>query len=134
MICWEDTAHTEAEKSRAALTVRLEEAKRLKTAWEKADAEWTAHCTARKAYHTELGFKVPFRLWDKEYRYHAEQELRRRNGEFPQPMPESLVNWKAYMDEQKQQELRMFWHKAQKQREELLAARRAVYEKQHVEA
>ena len=131
---WEDTAHTEAKKSRAALTVRLEEAKRLKTAWEKADAEWTAHCTARKAYHTELGFKVPFRLWDKEYRYHAEQELRRRNGEFPQPMPESLVNWKAYMDEQKQQELRMFWHKAQKQWEELLASRRAVYEKQHVEA
>ncbi len=28
----------------------------------------------------------------------------------------------------------MFWHKAQKQWEELLAARRAVYEKQHVEA
>ena len=131
---WEDTARTEAKKSRAALTVRLEEAKRLKTAWEKADAEWAAHCTARKAYHAELGFKVPFRLWDKEYRYHAEQELRRRRGEFPQPMPESLVNWKAYMDEQKQQELRMFWHKAQKQWEELLAARRAVYEKQHVEA
>ena len=131
---WEDTAHTEAEKSRAALTVRLEEAKRLKTAWEKADAEWAAHCTARKAYHAELGFKVPFRLWDKEYRYHTEQELRRRSGEFPQPMPESLVNWKAYMDEQKQQELRMFWNEAQKQWEELLASRRAVYEKQHVEA
>ena len=131
---WEDTAHTEAEKSRAALTARLEEAKRLKTAWEKADAEWAAHCTARKAYHAELGFKVPFRLWEKEYRYHAEQELRRRSGKYPQPMPESLVNWKAYMDEQKQQELRMFWHKAQKQWEELLAARRAVYEKQHVEA
>ena len=131
---WEDTAHTEAEKSRAALTVRLEEAKRLKTAWEKADAEWTAHCTARKAYHTELGFKVPFRLWDKEYRYHTEQKLRRRRGEFPQPMPESLVNWKAYMDEQKQQELRMFWNEAQKQWEELLAARRAVYEEHHVEA
>lgn len=48
-------------------------------------------------------------------------------------MPESLVNWKAYMDEQKQQELRMFWHKAQKQWEELLASRRAAYEKQHVE-
>ena len=131
---WEDTARTEAEKSRAALTVWLEEAKRLKTAWEKADAEWAAHCTARKTYHAELGFKVPFRLWDKEYRYHTEQELRRRSGEFPQPMPESLVNWKAYMDEQKQQELRMFWHKAQKQWEELLAARRAAYEKQHVEA
>lgn len=131
---WEDTARTEAKKSRAALTVRLEEAKRLKTAWEKADAEWAAHCTARKAYHAELGFKVPFRLWDKEYRYHTEQELRRRSGEFPQPMPESLVNWKAYMDEQKQQELRMFWREAQKQWEELLAARRAVYEKQHVEA
>ena len=131
---WEDTAHTEAEKSRAALTVRLEEAKRLKTAWERADAEWAAHCTARKAYHAELGFKVPFRLWDKEYRYRTEQELRRRSGEFPQPMPESLVNWKAYMDEQKQQELRMFWREAQKQWEELLAARRAVYEKLHVEA
>ena len=131
---WEDTARTEAEKSRAALTVRLEEAKRLKTAWEKADAEWAAHCTARKAYHAELGFKVPFRLWDKEYRYHTEQKLRRRRGEFPQPMPESLVSWKAYMDEQKQQELRMFWREAQKQWEELLAARRAVYEKQHVEA
>ena len=49
-------------------------------------------------------------------------------------MPESLVNWKAYMDEQKQQELRMFWREAQKQWEELLAARRAVYEKLHVEA
>lgn len=131
---WEDTARTEAEKSRAALTVRLEEAKRLKTAWEKADAEWAAHCTARKAYHAELGFKVPFRLWDKEYRYHTEQKLRRRRGEFPQPMPESLVSWKAYMDEQKQQELRMFWREAQKQWEELLAARRAVYEKQYVEA
>lgn len=131
---WEDTARTEAEKSRAALTVRLEEAKRLKTAWEKADAEWAAHCTARKAYHAELGFKVPFRLWDKEYRYHTEQELRRRSGEFPLPMPESLVSWKAYMDEQKQQELRMFWREAQKQWEELLASRRAVYEKQHVEA
>lgn len=131
---WEDTARTEAEKSRAALTVRLEEAKRLKTAWEKADAEWAAHCTARKAYHAELGFKVPFRLWEKEYRYHAEQELRRRSGKYPQPMPESLVNWKAYMDEQKQQELRMFWNEAQKQWEELLASRRAVYEKQHVEA
>ena len=131
---WEDTARTEAEKSRAALTVRLEEAKRLKTAWERADAEWAAHCTARKAYHAELGFKVPFRLWDKEYRYHAEQKHRRRSGEFPQPMPESLVNWKAYMDEQKQQELRMFWNEAQKQWEELLAARRTVYEKQHVEA
>ena len=131
---WEDTARTEAEKSRAALTVRLEEAKRLKTAWEKADAEWVAHCTARKAYHAKLGFKVPFRLWDKEYRYHTEQELRRRSGEFPQPMPESLVNWKAYMDEQKQQELRMFWNEAQKHWEELLASRRTVYEKQHVEA
>ena len=131
---WEDTARTEAEKSRAALAARLEEAKRLKTAWEKADAEWAAHCTARKAYHAELGFKVPFRLWDKEYRYHTEQELRRRSGEFPQPMPESLVNWKAYMDEQKQQELRMFWREAQKQWEELLASRRTVYEKQHVEA
>ena len=131
---WEDTARTEAEKSRAALTVRLEEAKRLKTAWERADAEWAAHCTARKAYHAELGFKVPFRLWDKEYRYHTEQKLRRRRGEFPQPMPESLVSWKAYMDEQKQQELRMFWREAQKQWEELLAARRAVYEEHHVEA
>ena len=131
---WEDTARTEAEKSRAALTVRLEEAKHLKTAWERADAEWAAHCTARKAYHAELGFKVPFRLWDKEYRYHTEQKLRRRRGEFPQPMPESLVSWKAYMDEQKQQELRMFWNEAQKQWEELLASRRAVYEKQHVEA
>ena len=131
---WEDTARTEAEKSRAALTVRLEEAKRLKTAWERADAEWAAHCTARKAYHAELGFKVPFRLWDKEYRYHTEQKLRRRRGEFPQPIPESLVSWKAYMDEQKQQELRMFWREAQKQWEELLAARRAVYEKQYVEA
>ncbi|WP_288512870.1 MobF family relaxase [uncultured Victivallis sp.] len=131
---WEDTARTEAEKSRAALAAQLEEAKRLKTAWEKADAEWAAHCTARKAYHAELGFKVPFRLWDKEYRYHTEQKLRRRRGEFPQPMPESLVSWKAYMDEQKQQELRMFWNEAQKQWEELLASRRAVYEKQHVEA
>lgn len=131
---WEDTAHTGAEKSRAALTARLEETKRLKTAWEKADAEWVAHCSARKAYHAELGFKVPFRLWDKEYRYHAEQEHRHRSGEFPQQMPESLVNWKAYMDEQKQQELRMFWNEAQKHWEELLASRRAVYEKQHVEA
>ena len=131
---WEDTARAEAEKSRAALTARLEEAKRLKTAWERADVEWTAYYVARKAYHAELGFRVPFRLWDKEYRYHAEQEHRRRRGEYPQPMPESLVNWKAYMDEQKQQELRMFWNEAQKQWEALLAARRALYKEQHVEA
>ena len=131
---WRETAEREAQKSRDVLVNRLAEEKRRKQSWETSDAAWSGHIAKRKAYHAELGIKTPFNLWKEEIRYQKEQEQRRRTGEYPQSMPESLTQWKERMDQQKQQELNSLWYHARKEWNELISSRKTFYEERHVGA
>ncbi len=129
---WKETAEDEARKSRDVLVERLAEEKRREQSWAKADKEWKTHCADRETYHAELGIKAPFKLWKDEIRYQSDQELCRKNGEYPQKMPKELTQWKERMEHQKRQELDKFWNVVEKQWDELISSRKAFYEERHV--